>query len=136
MTSFPIAEYNQIMNDTFLELKKLSELKGGEYAGDGDRLANFRRNAEQADTTMEFVWRIYAAKHWDALMQYEKDLRTGKIRTRLESIEGRVDDMLVYLLLFKCMIRERNRPNEGIGAAERVAQYISPQTGVMYSKGE
>lgn len=106
--TFSIAEYNEMVDETFAEIKKLGELKGGEYAGDVDRLANFRRNAEAAGTTMELIWRIYVAKHWDAIMQYEADLRSGKTRVRLESLEGRVDDIIVYMLLFKAMIRERN----------------------------
>ena len=105
---FTIAEYNEMVAETFDEIKKLAELKGAEYSGDVDRLANFRRNADAAGTTMELIWRIYVAKHWDAIMQYEADLRSGKTRVRLESLEGRVDDIIVYMLLFKAMIRERN----------------------------
>jgi len=114
MTATPVPDlmfsherYRKLLDDTFQEIIKLSTLKGGEYSGDADRLANFRRNASAAQTTMEFIWRIYASKHWDAIMQYELDLRTGKSRTRLESISGRVDDMIVYLILFKAMISER-----------------------------
>lgn len=108
---FSPERYAEIVHETFLTVERLSKLKGGEYAGDADRLANFRRNAEAAETTMELIWRIYAAKHWDAIMQYEKDIRQGRTRQRAESIESRVDDMIVYLLLFKCMIEERQRPN-------------------------
>lgn len=109
--TFSHERYRRLLNETFQEILKLSELKGGEYSGDNDRLANFRRNALAAETTMELIWRIYAAKHWDAIMQYEKDLRTGKSRQRLESISGRVDDMIVYLMLFKAMLAEREELN-------------------------
>jgi hypothetical protein len=96
---FSHAHYDQIT--------KLAKAKGGEYSGDEDRLLNFRRNAAAAGVPMELVWRIYASKHWDAIMQYEKDLRTNVHRERLESIEGRIDDLIVYLLLFKAMYVER-----------------------------
>lgn len=99
--------FNKIIEETIASIRKLSVEKGGEYAGDNDRLANFRRNASEAGTTMELVWRIYAAKHWDAVMQYEKDLRTGKTRPRSEPITGRIDDLIVYLLLLKLMVEER-----------------------------
>jgi hypothetical protein len=56
---------------------------------------------------MELVWRIYAGKHWDAISQYIKDIQTGKERHRLESLSGRADDLIVYLLLFKAMLMER-----------------------------
>lgn len=98
------------MADTFAEMKKLGSLKGGEYAGDQDRLANFRRNGANLGLPMETIWAVYAAKHWDAVQQYVKDLNTGKQRERLEGVSGRVDDLLVYLILFKCMLQEREKP--------------------------
>lgn len=101
------ARYNELVENTFTELRNLGELKGGEYAGDLDRLANFRRNGLDLGVPMELVWRIYAAKHWDAIGQYVRDSITGKERVRLESIEGRIDDLIVYLLLFKAMVDER-----------------------------
>jgi hypothetical protein len=58
---------------------------------------------------METVWAVYAGKHWDAIQQFIKDQRNGKERERLEPIEGRVDDLLVYLLLFKAMLQERGQ---------------------------
>jgi len=84
-------------------------LKGGEYAGDHDRLDNFRRNGANLGLPMEVIWGVYAAKHWDAIGTYIRDLTTGKTRERMEPISGRVDDLLVYLILFKCMIIERDR---------------------------
>jgi len=104
---FSHEEYALIVDQTIQQIKELSSLKGGEYAGDEDRLANFRRNAINLGLTMEDVWSVYAAKHWDAIMQYVKDLRDNKTRKRLESIEGRMDDLIVYLILAKAMYRER-----------------------------
>ena len=104
---FSHEDYARLMDETFEEMKKLGSLKGGEYAGDYDRLANFRRNGKSLALPMETIWAVYAAKHWDAVMQYIQDLNTGKTRTRLESIDGRVDDLLVYLILLKCMLVER-----------------------------
>lgn len=103
---FPHKRYDEIVNQTMLEITKLGKLKGGEYAGDDDRLANFRRNAANLGVNMETVWAVYAGKHWDAIMQYVKDRQAGKTRERLESLEGRVDDLIVYALLFKAMLDE------------------------------
>ncbi len=101
--------YNDLVAATFRRVVELGVKKGGEYAGDDDRLANFRRNGEDQALPMETIWRVYAAKHWDAIGQYIKDQRTGRTRERMETIEGRVDDLIVYLCLFKAMIDERNR---------------------------
>lgn len=103
---FTHAEWDKLLDKTIEEIRKLSMQKGGEYAGDVDRLANFRRNGERLGLPMETVWAVYAGKHWDALQQYIQDARVGKVRQRMEPIEGRVDDLLVYLLLFKAMLAE------------------------------
>lgn len=104
---FSISRYDQIVKETVDKIVELGVKKGGEYAGDVDRLANFRRNGDAAGVPMELIWRIYVSKHWDAIMQYERDLRTGKTRPRMEGLDGRVDDIIVYLLLFKAMLLER-----------------------------
>ena len=100
--------WEELLGSTVASIRSLSEIKGGEYAGDDDRLANFRRNAASLDLTMEQVWRVYAGKHWDALTQYINDVSAGRERTRLESILGRADDLIVYLVLFKAMVEERS----------------------------
>ena len=103
--------YAQLVEETITNLKKLGELKGGEYAGDSDRLANFRRNAAALGLPMESIWAVYCAKHWDAVMQYVQDINSGKDRIRLEPISGRLDDIIVYCILFKAMIEERESLN-------------------------
>ena len=107
MSGFSHEEYNHVVDQTFRQVTVLSKLKGGEYSGDFDRLANFRRNGLALGLPMEGVLAVYAAKHWDAIMQYINDLISGKSRERLESLEGRADDLIVYLILFKCMLAER-----------------------------
>jgi len=99
-------DYDQLVEEVVEKIKELSTLKGGEYAGDTDRLANFRRNAEAAGVTMEQCWRIYTGKHWDAISQFIQDQANGRNRTRLEPISGRVDDLIVYAILFKAMLIE------------------------------
>lgn len=118
--------YAELVNRTIDEIKRLSEQKGGEYAGDDDRLANFRRNGLDQELPMETIWRTYAGKHWDAINQYCLDIRKGKERIRAEPILGRLDDLIVYCLLMKAMVEERemvkdvkpqvpNMLNEAIG---------------------
>lgn len=104
---FPSAEYALLVKQTVDQINKLSTLKGGEYAGDDDRLANFRRNGERLGLPMETIWAVYAAKHWDAVMQFIQDQNTGKTRERMEPLEGRLDDIIVYCILFKAMLKER-----------------------------
>lgn len=104
---FSHAKYQELVEKTIAEINRLSKLKGGEYAGDDDRLANFRRNGENLRLPMEVIWAIYAAKHWDAVIQYISDLNNGKTRQRAEPLSGRLDDIIVYCILFKAMLAER-----------------------------
>lgn len=110
---FSHTAWDAIVAESYDTIKSLSLHKGGEYAGDEDRLANFRRNAADCGTNMELVWRVYAGKHWDAISQYIQDLQKGKERHRLESLPGRADDLIVYLLLFKAILQERENPLKG-----------------------
>ena len=104
---FSHSEYQGLVEQTIANINTLSKLKGGEYAGDTDRLANFRRNGDNLGLPMEVIWAVYAAKHWDAVLQYINDLTTGKKRDRLEPLSGRLDDIIVYCILFKAMLQER-----------------------------
>lgn len=100
-------QWEALFTSTIAKLRELATLKGGEYSGDIDRLANFRHAASEQGLPPETIWRIYAGKHWDAIGTYCKDLLEGRERQRSESISGRADDLIVYLLLFKAMLEER-----------------------------
>lgn len=115
-----------LVDASYDQIKSLAAKKGGEYSGDDDRLLNFRRNGAALGLPMETVWAVYAGKHWDAIQQFIKDQRNGKERERLEPIAGRVDDLLVYLLLFKAMLEEGGSTPP---AEEWRSNVISPKTG-------
>ena len=104
---FSHEDYAALVDETIEQINRLSKLKGGEYAGDVDRLANFRRNGLAMDLPMEVIWHTYAAKHWDAVTQYILDLRRGTARVRAEPLAGRLDDIIVYCILLKAMLVER-----------------------------
>jgi hypothetical protein len=106
---YPIERYDELVKETLKKILELGVKKGGEYAGDEDRLANFRRNAERWGMTMEQCWGVYVSKHYDAVQQYVQDLARGKTRERMEPLSGRVDDIIVYMLLFKAMLDERGQ---------------------------
>lgn len=117
-TIFTHSDFETLLNETIDEIKRLATVKGGEYAGDTDRLANFRRNGERLALPMEAIWGIYISKHWDAIMQYTQDYIHGKIRPRAESMEGRFDDLIVYAILGKAILRERERRKQQAAIAE------------------
>lgn len=106
-TQYTNAQWEALCEATFARLRGLAASKGAEYSGQEDRLANFRRNGQALGLLPEVVWAVYAGKHWDALQIYIRDLASGQERERSEPIDSRVDDLLVYLLLFKAILEER-----------------------------
>lgn len=107
-----IEEYeNLLLPQIFEQIRRLAATKGAEYAHGDDRLDNFRRNGADCGVSMETCWRIYAGKHWDSITTYIKDIQTGTQREYSEDITGRALDLMVYLTLFICMVKERDQIN-------------------------
>lgn len=127
MTQYTNQQWEALLETTIDKIKSLAKNKGGEYSGDSDRLANFRRNAEALGLCPEVVWAVYAGKHWDALQTYVKDLSTGLQRVRSEPLDGRVDDLLVYLLLFKAMLEESR-----VQVSLKIGSMLFDQHGIAY----
>ena len=99
--------FDTIVMKAFAACEQLLVTKGGEYAGDNNRLENFVRNAKAIGVEPEIVLFVYAAKHWDAIVQYWKDTAAGVDRPRSEPIGGRMDDLINYMLLAKGMVHAR-----------------------------
>lgn len=87
-------------------MEDLLVVKGGEYAGSEDRLANFRRGAALAGVTPLQVAMIYASKHWDSISTYVRDMASGHVRPRAESMQGRFQDLANYMLLMAALVKE------------------------------
>jgi hypothetical protein len=109
LRKFSHAEWDTLLEATISQIKSLASLKGAEYAGDSDRLANFRRGGAELGVPAEEVWWIYTYKHWAAITQYISDIRAGRSRLRTEPISGRLDDLIVYSILLKAIVIERER---------------------------
>lgn len=104
-------EFAAFVEETFKTVNSLLVVKGGEYAGSEDRLANFKRGSTLTGCTPLQVAFIYASKHYDAIATYVRDEASGTTRPRSESIEGRLDDLLNYCLLMKALVRESHARN-------------------------
>lgn len=100
------ADFDYVVEETLRNIQELMRVKGGEYAGSEDRLANFKRGAALTGVQPLTVLSIYLSKHYDAFNTYVKDKQQGKDRDRSESIEGRLDDMINYCILAKALVKE------------------------------
>jgi hypothetical protein len=80
--------------------------KGEEYtAGSPDRLANFRAVGQAVVIPPEKAWFTYFYKHYSALVSY---ILNGETKSN-ETIDSRIMDMIVYLLLFDKMVKEKTK---------------------------
>lgn len=95
------SQFEKIRDNTLKEIRELNQTKGRDYAGAEDAFNNFKTNAKRTGLTVFQVWSIYFLKHENAL---ETFIRDGKVQS--EPIEGRINDMILYLLLLRGMIEE------------------------------
>ena len=107
-------EFSKITNEFIDKAKNIMLTKGVEYAGDADRLANFKRGAAIVGVNPETVLFIYMAKHWDSVGSFIKSLQSGQSLSDIEKklsepIEGRVMDINNYLWLLNALIEERRQ---------------------------
>lgn len=97
-------QQTKIVKQTMKELLDLLDRKGKEYTvGDADCLANFKRQAEDVGVRPDQIALVFMNKHWSSIKSYVK---VGK-EISDEPIEGRIHDLINYLLLLKCIIHEQ-----------------------------
>lgn len=78
--------------------------KGPDYTRNSpDKLANFKRAAEEIGITPEQVLYIYIKKHWDAVITYVKN---GYLKG--EPVESKIADIRNYLALLRALVEEKN----------------------------
>jgi hypothetical protein len=80
--------------------KKGVDYTQGEW--EKDRLANFRKAADDAGTTMLQSWSVLFSKHLHAIQSYVK---RGRVES--EPIHGRIHDAINYLILLMIMVSEK-----------------------------
>lgn len=86
------------------ELCAIHDKASKEYAADHDALANFKRRAIETGVSPLQAWHLYAGKHWDGISAF---VRSGL--EQREPIEGRFDDLLVYLHLGMALLEEERQ---------------------------
>lgn len=113
----PQAFFN-LQDKLFVDLRRLALVKSGEYASDADKLANFRGAGLRLGMLPEQVLLTYLDKHYAAICNYVRDLADNRQRPASEPIQGRVQDMIVYLTLFLALLQERGDVNAALDEDE------------------
>ena len=83
--------------------------KGAEYAGNADRLANFKRGAVNTGVDPLTVLHVYMAKHWDSVSSYVRAKQRGEEPKLSEPIVGRFYDLINYAVLAIALIEEKQQ---------------------------
>jgi|TARA_R100001129_G_scaffold12723_1_gene8305 hypothetical protein len=97
-------EYKKLRDEFILDTFVLSDVKRVEYTEGNHNdnvLWNFESIADKVNLTPLQVLSVYYQKHNSSINNYFKD---GKEYS--EPIEGRIQDMINYLLLMVAMIRK------------------------------
>lgn len=91
-----------VMDRVFEECQRLRGAGQKEYARTEDNaFANFERVAADLGLTREEVLWVYARKHMDGVVSWIKGHRSQR-----EGVEGRINDLIVYLCLLRGMVEE------------------------------
>lgn len=94
-------EFDKVVNDQFDASRDIMKSKGSDYTDNLDRLSNFKIVGELVGVDPRVVWAVYSAKHFIAIANY-----CGRGKTESEPIDGRISDLINYLLLLKGLVVE------------------------------
>jgi hypothetical protein len=101
MTLEEFAQHRKQLNDM---CSGILESKGRAYTrASNDKLANFKKTAEDLGISIELAWAVYFHKHLDSLMHYIKNNEEGP-----EGITENIKDARNYLDLFYAILVEKN----------------------------
>lgn len=96
----------ELMTEAHERKLMLREKGAKEYARSEDALANFRRVGQILDIDPRKVLLVYAFKHLDGIIAH-----CDGHELQRDSIDGRVDDIEVYMSLFRGFIDDERRAN-------------------------
>lgn len=82
--------FDSLVEATTKRTADLLIAKGAEYAGDSDRLANFKRNAERNGQTVLECWMTYWNKHIDSIHSYMARVQNRATDLAIQKLVGRL----------------------------------------------
>lgn len=98
------SEFNIFVQNKIAEIFDTNKSGQSEYALGQDAFDNFNRLAAELGMDRKKVLMVYFSKHRDGVISYLK----GHVSQR-EPVQGRIKDMIVYLMLLWGMVEEENK---------------------------
>lgn len=94
-------EREKLIKELLDKCLKLRQTKGIEYSNSDDINANFKAG-EKLGLTPEQTCMVYALKHYQSIEYYVKNQKYLS-----EPIEGRIQDLVNYLLILYSLLRDK-----------------------------
>jgi hypothetical protein len=94
-----------IMDQVFAECQMLRNSGQKEYAHEVENaLRNFEQTGRDLELPREKILWIFTKKHSDGVLAWINGHRSQR-----ENVRGRINDMIVYLVLLRCMVEDDER---------------------------
>ena len=94
-------KFDKLFEARVEKLREIGRTKGHKYAGDADRLANFKEEGKELDLPPEKVLHVFLNKHLRAIGHY---CSTGQ-NLGEELVENHITDALMYLFLLEGLVK-------------------------------
>jgi hypothetical protein len=94
-------ELLEFLERTMRSIIALRRTKSLDYSDPHDAFSGLRRVAQDMEMSEEKTLLTFMAKHWDTIRQYV--IRSDGRHS--EEIEGRINDMILYLILLKAVLQ-------------------------------
>lgn len=99
-----------VMAKVVNEINSLREAGQKEYVHDEDRpFRNFEDNGAKVGIPREKAWWLMASKHIDGIVAWINGHRSQR-----ENVRGRINDLIVFLILLRAMVEEDELPRPTI----------------------
>lgn len=100
------ADFDHIVNDRCILIKRTLVEKGKEYRRNNDPLHNFRIAAKVQNTTEEKALWGFAAKHYVSFLDIINDIEQGNLPA-IDVVDEKIGDLINYLILCEASIKEK-----------------------------
>ena len=105
-----ITEFNDLIDNRCVEIKKVLASKGEEYSMSGDRLHNFNVAARLKNTTREDALWGMLIKHEVSVLDMIHNLQFANRELPTEAyINEKIGDFINYLILLEACFKDRIR---------------------------
>ena len=98
--------FEQIVDETLNQIKETLIVKGKEYRRNNDPFHNFNEGSKRSGLIREKVLDGMLLKHEISIADMTNDLAEGKL-PKIETIEEKFGDNLIYLILKKASIIDK-----------------------------